>query len=50
MSLRPSFEVFNLTNSNTVLARRRLQASAVANDISGIIAPRVARFGIRASW
>jgi hypothetical protein len=50
MSLRPSFDVFNLTNASTVLARRRLQASAVANDISGIIAPRVARFGIRASW
>lgn len=50
MTLRPSFEVFNLTNTSTVLARRRLQASAVANNISGIIAPRIARFGIRASW
>jgi hypothetical protein len=50
MTLRPSFDVFNLTNANTVLARRRLQASSVANDISGIIAPRVARFGISVRW
>ena len=50
IQLRPTFDVFNLTNSNTVLARRRNQASAVANDISGIIAPRVARFGITARW
>lgn len=48
--LRPTFEVFNATNASTVLARRRLQASSVANDISGIIAPRVARFGIQVRW
>lgn len=50
VTLRPSFEVFNLTNENTVLARRRLQASAVANNISGIIAPRIARFGVSVRW
>ena len=48
--IRPTFEVFNLMNASTVLARRRLQASAVANDISGIVAPRVARFGLSFAW
>lgn len=50
VSLRPTFEVFNLTNAGTVLARRRLQASSVANDISGLVAPRVARFGVSVTW
>ncbi len=42
-----SMDVFNLTNSNTVLARRRQQNSTTSNDISGIVAPRIARFGVR---
>lgn len=50
MTVRPTLDIFNLTNANTVLTRRRLQASDVANDISGIIAPRVARFGITVQW
>ncbi len=50
ITLRPTVDVFNLTNANTELARRRLQASSVANNISGIIAPRVARFGISVRW
>ncbi len=50
VTLRPAFEVFNLTNAGTALARRRLQASSVANNVSGIVAPRVARFGISARW
>jgi hypothetical protein len=50
VSLRPTLDVFNLTNGNTVLARRRNQASSVANDISGIIAPRVARLGVSVRW
>ncbi len=50
VTLRPSVEVFNATNTNTELARRRLQAAAVANNISGIIAPRVARFGVSVRW
>ena len=37
-------------NVNTVLARRRLQAAANANQISGIVAPRVLRFGVRINW
>jgi hypothetical protein len=59
--LVPSMDVFNLTNANTVLAYRRVMynlnagTGAVsqptnANDISGIIAPRVIRFGVRVNW
>jgi hypothetical protein len=50
VTLKPTFDVFNAMNANTVLARRRLQASAVANDISGIVAPRVARFAVQVKW
>jgi Carboxypeptidase regulatory-like domain/TonB-dependent Receptor Plug Domain len=46
----PSMDIFNLLNSNTVLARRRLQEASNANDISGIVAPRVIRFGVRLNW
>jgi len=46
----PSLDVFNLANSNTVLALQRTQNSAIANNISQIVAPRVARFGIRVTW
>jgi len=49
-TLVPAFEVFNLTNSNTVQAVNRNQVAANANQISGIIAPRVARFGINVRW
>jgi hypothetical protein len=53
--------VFNVTNANTILAFRRtmynlnagtgvVSQPANANDISGIIAPRVIRFGIRVNW
>ena len=46
----PSMDVFNLTNSNVVMARRIQQNSPTANNISGIVAPRVIRFGVRATW
>ena len=46
----PSMDIFNVTNVNTVLARRRLQGASNANNISGIVAPRVIRFGIRVNW
>ncbi|HSL20657.1 MAG TPA: TonB-dependent receptor [Vicinamibacterales bacterium] len=46
----PSLDIFNVGNVNTVLARRRLQAASNANRISGIVAPRVIRFGVRVSW
>jgi hypothetical protein len=50
VTLIPALDVFNLTNSNTVVAMNRNQAAANANVVSGIIAPRVARFGITARW
>jgi hypothetical protein len=61
--LIPSMEIFNLTNTNTVLAQRRTQYSYNAtsgigsssatlppNQISGIPAPRVIRFGLKVNW
>jgi hypothetical protein len=48
--IMPSFEVFNVANVNTVLAFRRNQAASNANRISGIVAPRIARFGVRVHW
>jgi hypothetical protein len=61
LRLIPSMEVFNLGNSNTILAYRRVMYTynattgvgtqpTNANDISGIIAPRVIRFGLRVNW
>jgi len=46
----PSMDAFNLTNGATVLAQRRNQAAANANNVSQILSPRVIRFGVRASW
>jgi hypothetical protein len=43
----PSLDIFNLSNGNTVLARRRNQNASNANVVSGIVAPRVIRFGVR---
>ena len=42
--------MFNLTNTNTVQAINRNQAATNANTVSGIIAPRVLRFGINVRW
>ena len=46
----PSVDIFNVSNGNTVLARRRNQNAGNANVVSGIVAPRVIRFGVRVSW
>ena len=46
----PSMDIFNVFNSNTVLAYRRIQNATNANNISGIVAPRVIRFGVRVNW
>ena len=46
----PALDVFNLTNTNTVQAINRNQAATNANTVSGIIAPRVMRFGINIHW
>ena len=59
--LIPAMEVFNLGNTNSILARRRVMYTynattgvastpANANDISGIVAPRVIRFGVKVNW
>ncbi len=50
LRLVPSMDVFNLANSNTILAYRRNQAASNANRISGIVAPRVIRFGVSVRW
>lgn len=50
VKMTPSMDIFNLTNGNTVLARRRNMAATNANNVTQILAPRVIRFGIRASW
>ncbi len=42
-----SVEVFNLTNADTVLRRNTRQDVPTANDVLEIMAPRVARFGVR---
>jgi hypothetical protein len=49
-SLTPTFEIFNLTNANTVLAINRQQAATNANSVSGIVAPRVIRFGLQVKF
>jgi hypothetical protein len=50
VTIRPQMDIFNITNNSTILARRRLQAASNANEISGIVAPRVARFGVTVQW
>jgi hypothetical protein len=50
VTVRPQLDIFNVTNNSTILARRRLQAASNANEISGIVAPRVARFGVSVQW
>jgi hypothetical protein len=61
LRLIPSLDIFNLTNANTVQSRRRVMytfnhatgagsSPSNANNISGIITPRVIRFGLRVSW
>ena len=49
-TLVPAIDLFNATNTNTVLAINRNQAATNANSVSGIIAPRVLRFGVSARW
>ena len=46
----PSLDVFNVFNVNTVQALQRTQNGATANNISSVLAPRVARVGIRVNW
>jgi hypothetical protein len=45
-----SLDVFNLMNANTTLSMRGRQNASNANTISALLAPRVLRFGFRATW
>jgi hypothetical protein len=46
----PAIDVFNLTNTNTIQAMNRNQAATNANQVSGILPPRIARFGVAVRW
>jgi len=46
----PSVDIFNVFNSGTEQAIRGAQNSSNANYIQALVAPRVARFGIRVNW
>jgi hypothetical protein len=46
----PAFDVFNVFNSNIIQAVRTVENAANANQIQAIVAPRVARFGVRVTW
>lgn len=48
--LAASFDVFNLLNSNVVLSREDQMNSTRANFVEEVLAPRVARFGVRFSF
>jgi hypothetical protein len=61
LNLTPSVDLFNATNANTEQSRRRIMGTynhntgaftlaSNGNNISSIIAPRVIRFGVRATW
>jgi hypothetical protein len=45
-----SMDVFNLFNGSTTLSIRGVQNASNANQISSLLAPRVIRFGFRATW
>jgi hypothetical protein len=44
--LLASFDMFNLFNANTVMGQRANQNAANANQVFGILAPRIARVGV----
>mgnify|MGYP001765708432 CR=1 FL=1 len=46
----PAMDIFNLFNANTSLSIRGTQNASNANTISSILAPRVIRFGFRATF
>jgi hypothetical protein len=50
LKVQASMDIFNLMNSNTVLAQRRIQNASNANNITQILAPRVIRIGFRTMW
>ena len=42
--------VFNLTNANTTLAIVTRQTLSTANNVTSVLAPRIARFGVRVTF
>ena len=50
VSIVPAVDLFNLTNTNTVQAMNKNQTAANANQVSGILPPRIARFGVAVRW
>lgn len=49
-SVEASLDVFNVGNVNTVLTRNLNQAASTANQVTGIVAPRVLRLGVRVQF
>ncbi len=49
-SVEASLDIFNVGNVNTVLTRNLNQAAATANQVTGIVAPRVLRLGVRVQF
>jgi hypothetical protein len=50
LKVQASMDVFNLLNGNTTLSMRGRQNASNANTISSLLAPRVLRFGFRATF
>jgi hypothetical protein len=46
LKLLPSFDVFNILNSNIVMGQRTNQNASNANQVFGILPPRIARVGL----
>ncbi len=46
-SIEGSLDIFNVGNVNTVLTRNLNQAASTANQVTGIVSPRVLRLGVR---
>ena len=44
--LLASFDMFNMFNANTVMGQRANQNAANANQVFGILAPRIGRVGL----
>jgi len=50
VKMQPTLDIFNLFNINTALAKQPNQNAANANQISMMMAPRTARFGLNITW
>ena len=48
--LKASFDMFNIFNANTVMGQRANQNAANANQVFGILAPRIARVGVMVTF